>query len=88
MTSILITFIIAIVLLVGLAGLAVAFSDERKIDEIDKQYINEDGDHVYYDRRLIEKKKFAKAHPEVKDVRSFRRLFKGEKEEKSHESEI
>lgn len=82
MTGILITFIIAIVILVLLAGLAAVFSDRKVIDDIDKQYINEDGDHVYYDKGLIEKKQFAKMHPEVKDVRSFRRLFKGEEEEK------
>lgn len=76
MTGIFITFILAIVLLVLLVGLAVVFADRKTNDEIDKQYINEDGDHTYYDRSLIEKKEFAAQHPEVKDVRSLRRLFK------------
>lgn len=76
MTGIFIAFIAIIVLLVLLVGLAVVFSDREKNDAIDRQYINEDGDHVYYDKGLIEKKNFAKHHPEVNDVRSFRRLFK------------
>lgn len=76
MTGILITFIIVIVLLVVLVGLTAVFSDSKTNDEIDRQYINEDGDHLYYDKGLIEKKKFAEHHPEVKDVRSLRRLFR------------
>lgn len=75
MTGIIIAFLIVIVLLAVLVGLAAAFSGHHAGDQTDRQFINEDGDHVYYDKGLIEKKNFAKNHPEVKDVRSFPRLL-------------
>lgn len=33
------------------------YTDWKKIDEANKEFYNEDGDHVYYDRRVIEQKK-------------------------------
>ena len=43
--------------------------------DIDSQYFDENGDHIYYDRSLIEKKLFRQNFPHIKDVRSISRLF-------------
>lgn len=37
-------------------------TDWKKIDEANKRYINEDGDHIYYDRHIIEQKKRKKTN--------------------------
>ena len=48
----------------------------KKNEQIsDKQFINDEGDHIYYDKSMIEKKKFMKQNPEVKDVRTIKRLI-------------
>ncbi len=78
-------FIILMVIILGMAIAAMVFvaMNDRDHDasgtqdyDPDAEYYDEDGDHVYYDRSRIEKKQFKKAHPEVKDVRTFRRLFR------------
>lgn len=75
MTGIFIAFIVLIIILVLLVCI-IAFSVKGNNNEQDNSLYNEDGDHLYYDSSLIEKKDFAKRHPSIKDVRSFRRLFK------------
>jgi hypothetical protein len=76
MTDILIVFILIILLLALLLTMAVFLRGKRnRVD--DSQYLDEEGDHMYYDRSRIEKREFARNNPGVKDVRSFRRLFKG-----------
>lgn len=65
----LIILIIALIII----GLAVTRGDHR---DLDKQYRDEDGDHYYYDRSLIQKKKFSRRYPEdAKSLRTWRRLF-------------
>jgi hypothetical protein len=50
--------IVSIVILLALVFVLVSIrTDLKKLDEGNKQFINEDGDHVYYDRRVIEEKK-------------------------------
>jgi hypothetical protein len=50
--------IVSIVILLALIFvLASIKSNLKKLEEENKQFINEDGDHVYYDRRVIEEKK-------------------------------
>jgi type II secretory pathway pseudopilin PulG len=54
--------IVSIVILLALIFvLASIKSNLKKLEEENKQFINEDGDHVYYDRRVIEEKKKKKS---------------------------
>ena len=78
-------FIIFMLMILG-AALSVTLiaairGRDRKVD--DSQYYDSEGNHIYYDRSSIEKKEFSKRHPEVRDVRTFRRLFNEEKEDDS-----
>lgn len=78
MTKLLAIYII-ILLIIGLLLICIAAFRHRHTDEvdIDSQYIDENGDHMYYDRSLIEKKNWAKHDPHgLKYVRKFSRLFK------------
>ncbi len=47
----------------------------RKDVEEDKLYRNKNGDHIYYDQSIIEKKKFQRLHPK-EAARTFRRLLR------------
>lgn len=47
----------------------------REEVDIDSQYLDEDGDHVYYERSLIEKKEFRRKHPDINNLRTIRSLF-------------
>ena len=73
MNSFLILFIICILILVPL----LFFVNRGNLDR-DEGFRDEDGDHSYYDRHLIEKKEFRRRNPDVKDVRSLKRLFRGD----------
>jgi hypothetical protein len=56
--KILLIGIVSIVILLALVFVLVSIrTDMKKLDEGNKQFINEDGDHVYYDRHVIEEKK-------------------------------
>ncbi len=46
--------------------------------DIDSQYYNADGDHVYYERSLIEKKEFHRRFPHI-SIRKFSGLFSRKK---------
>lgn len=48
---------------------------EVKVD-IDSQYYDENGDHIYYDRSLIEKKIFRKKYPHITNIRTLNSFFK------------
>lgn len=58
---------------------AAVMINHHKGENIDSQYINEENDHLYYDRSLIEKKEFRKNNPDAGEPRTFRRLLKGGK---------
>lgn len=61
----------------------IAASRHRGTSESDNApFINGDGYHVYYDRKLIERKEVQKRHPEIKGVRTFRRIFGNKPEDK------
>ncbi len=49
-------------------------SRRGEIVDIDSQYYNADGDHIYYDRSLIEKKACRKRFPHL-SLRKFSELF-------------
>lgn len=72
-----IAIFVLIIAVVGFVIILTAFS-RKDTREFDSQYYDEDGDHVYYDRSIKEKKEYARRHPsEVGRLRTFRNLFKG-----------
>lgn len=75
MTEIFIIFMLAIIILAIILTIAVGLNHGKK-KVSDSQYLDSNGDHVYYDRSSIEKRQFAENNPGAKDVRTFRRLFK------------
>ena len=76
MPSFLIIFLICVfslaVIIVGIGEIAWYREDV----DIDSQYLDEDGDHVYYERSLIEKKDFRRRNPHITNLRSFSRLLR------------
>ncbi len=70
-------FLIIVIFLSLIITLIGEFAYYRAGDEvdIDSQYYNPDGDHIYYDRSLIEKKQFQRRFPHIKNLRSLSRLF-------------
>ncbi|MDE6649603.1 MAG: hypothetical protein K2K45_06715 [Muribaculaceae bacterium] len=72
-----ITLIITLTMLacILVIALAVSLREGRTGDDEDRGYRDQDGDHVYYDQSIIEKKEFSKVHPK-EGARTFRRLFK------------
>lgn len=78
MTKILLLFILLIfIITILLLCVAVFWHRYANGTDIDSQYIDENGDHMYYDRSIIEKKDYAKHDPHgLKNIRKFRRLFK------------
>ena len=89
MVQIFIIFLVIILVLAAIVGAAVAFRSRRGSgqymagrsneegtdeDDIDSQYYDEAGNHIYYDRSSIEKAEFIRRHPDEKP-RSLRRLF-------------
>lgn len=75
MVQIFIIFLIIILLLAAVIGIAVALRSRRENGDFDSQYLDEDGNHVYYDRSLREKQEFARQHPGEEAPRTLRRLF-------------
>lgn len=74
MAKIFIIFLIVIFLLAVLVTAAVALHSRRDADDAG-QFLDENGNHVYYNRSIIRKEEFARKNPGVKNLRSFRRLF-------------
>lgn len=74
MAKIFIIFLIVIFLLAILVTAAVALHSRRDADE-SEQFLDENGNHVYYNRSIIRKEEFVRKNPGVKNLRSFRRLF-------------
>ncbi|MDE5872053.1 MAG: hypothetical protein K2H22_08940 [Muribaculaceae bacterium] len=56
-------------------ALAVSLKDGTAYEDDDRGYRDQDGDHMYYDESLIEKKRFSRLHPK-EAARTFRRLFR------------
>ena len=71
-TLIIILVMLAVVLAIALA---VSLKDGTAYEEDDRGYRDRDGDHVYYDESIIEKKRFRRLHPK-EAARTFRRLFR------------
>ena len=71
-TLIIILTMLAVVLAIALA---VSLKDGTAYDDSDRGYRDKDGDHVYYDESIIEKKRFSRLHPK-EAARTFTRLFR------------
>lgn len=56
-------------------ALAVSLKGDRSVEDDSRSFRNQEGDHIYYDESIIEKKKFHKLHPK-EAARTFKRLFK------------
>ncbi len=63
MTQIFIIFM-SIILLLAILMMIAAGRDKGSGESGNAPFINGDGDHVYYDRKLIERKELQKRHPE------------------------
>lgn len=74
MAKIFIIFLIVIFLLAVLVTVAAALRSRHEADDSDP-YIDENGNHVYYNRSIIEKERFRRQNPAERDIRTFRRLF-------------
>lgn len=79
MVNIIIIFLVAILALIILLAIAVSRRNNNNLKnpdvDPDAEYFDEDGHHKYYDRSIIEKKEFARMHPEEPSPRTLRRLF-------------
>ncbi|MDE5881786.1 MAG: hypothetical protein K2H60_08650 [Muribaculaceae bacterium] len=75
MVEIFIIFLVIILLLAAVIGIAVALRSRKGIGDFDSQYLDEEGNHVYYDRSLIEKREFMRRHPEEGNLRTLKRLL-------------
>ena len=77
MVKIFIVFLVVIFAIGILVTAAISIRNRGRIDDIDRHYYDEDGNHMYYDRSIIEKKEFNRQNPsESKHVRTFSRLFR------------
>ncbi|MDE6378846.1 MAG: hypothetical protein K2L11_00120 [Muribaculaceae bacterium] len=72
-----ITLIIILVMLAVVLAIALAVSlrGGREAGDDDRDFRDQDGNHVYYDESIIEKKRFSRLHPK-EAARTFRRLFR------------
>lgn len=72
-----ITLIIILVMLAVVLAIALAVSvkEGSACDDNDRTYRDNNGDHVYYDESIIEKKRFSRLHPK-ETPRTFKRLFR------------
>ena len=71
-TLIIILTMLAVVLAIALL---VSLKDGTAYDDSDSSFRDKNGDHVYYDKSIIEKKRFSHLHPK-EAARTFSRLFK------------
>lgn len=69
MTQIFIIFM-SIILLLALLMMIAASRHKGTGESDNAPFINSDGDHVYYDRKLIEHKACQKRHPDTTDSKS------------------
>lgn len=68
-------FFVCILILCALIGIAVALGIGQSGPS--DAWLNENGDHEYYERAIIKKKKFINENPNVspKDIRTFKNIF-------------
>ena len=76
MNNFILIFVVSIILLLILFVIVPLFLSDKP--DGSENFLNEDGDHEYYDRSLIEKKNYFKKHPDKsrKEVRSIKNLIR------------
>ncbi len=103
MVKIFIIFLITIIILGMLVGVAVAIQGKDRLknpykgldnkngeeansdsnnseEDPEADFYDDEGNHIYYERSLIKKRKYAREHPdEAGGLRTFRRLFSRKK---------
>lgn len=75
----LLALFLLLIFLIAVAIVCTAAVVHRHADsaDIDSQYIDENGDHIYYERSLIEKKDFLSRYPYRKNsIRKFSKFFR------------
>ena len=77
MINFLYVFFICLLLLVVAFFIVLLLAKAHSLYEKETEFIDENGDHEYYERSIIEKKRFHKLHPEIPehDLRTIHRLF-------------
>lgn len=65
MVKVFIIFLIIILILATVIGLAVMIRGKKYSEDIDSQYYDKEGNHIYYDRSRIEKEKFLRKNPDA-----------------------
>ena len=69
------TLIIILIMLAVVLSIALAVSLRGTGSDDDRPFRNPEGDHVYYDKSIIEKKRFHSIHPK-EAVRTISRLLR------------
>lgn len=75
MVTILILYLLLIFILFGLVLLLIRRNIKNNIFDTNEMYYDEDGNHRYYERSLIDKLHYMRKHPDCGHLRSFRGLF-------------
>ncbi len=75
MLIILIIYLLLIFLLFVLVNFLIKHHFKKDLIEDDKVYYDEDGNHRYYERSLIEKLYFMRKYPDCDSLRTFKSLF-------------
>ncbi len=75
MITILILYLFFIFTLFGIVAILIKVNLKKDSWDVDKMYYDEDGNHVYYERSLIEKLYIMRKYPECPPLRSLRGLF-------------
>lgn len=75
MSNLLLPFLLLTLLLSLIITMIGEMSFRGENVDIESQYYDQNGDHIYYERSLIEKKEIKKRFPHIKNLRSFSRLF-------------
>lgn len=67
---------LSVLFLVILVTFIIIIKTKKHLNTDNNVFLNSEGNHVYYDKSMIEKKEFMRKHPEITDVRTIKRLFR------------
>lgn len=68
-------YLLLVLVLLGIVAYRAKLHFKRNLCEENKMYYDEDGNHRYYERSLIEKLHYMRKHPECQQLRSIRGLL-------------
>ncbi len=75
MVIVFIVYLLIIFILFGVLALLIRHNLKKDTLKENNLYYDEDGNHRYYERSLIEKLYYKRKHPDYGPIRSFRKLF-------------